>query len=697
MVKTRRVFVVTSNPERVPEFQRLLQHYGIEVRHANPYGYPTKRKGPRALLPLVEKLLNQTTENYWTKSVMYERVLLLLHGSTEHADAPGRSFVDGERVTVSASLTVWCQKNPKKSAETGVAVSLEVEEFVYSYEMDARIDLSKRDVEKPGVFNWDDVVVDPYSGLSYHEKKQLGFKVSPRDMMLSQYLQDHVHYRTRRVCRYNSLEATRAVEFGDGSQAVNFFTRNHYLFAPFPEKHGLCGVFKSVLNSGVFLRAAITRREFIYWLPGLNAGVPLVPKDDAIHEVTFQAHDLTHFLLPDLLFTGDHTPMYRRLYIVYRMLSEAVTLVFADMLFVEGLRRGGLEYDWAKRKIWPVFRDSGLDPFTTPCPEKVLGVFRTLLEANICYCLLGDDSKYREVLSRNLGKPIHEVPAALQDFKDKYMPFFVEDYRWTSQNYACMAEKSAEMARWWQMAAQIRQLLGQESGGPGARGLQTIAEFAEKIQATESMDGRSLVWAAFEEVFRTRVSPVFLDPEELETDSEKLLFASFGRYMMGQSILLARFSFLPESKACHAEIIRVLQEAKDKGGRLEIDAMQSLRCRFEEHVDLLMRRQLISADDALTFKEVCPLFDPCFASYDEPLSGYEQLQKVFQDILGDASPVRTGHEGGGTLQNCSQLDQLGKASMKPQKQTGKSYRRGPERGKQLRWVPKQRGPAEPAS
>ena len=40
-----------------------------------------------------------------------------------------------------------------------------------------------------------------------------------------------------------------------------------------------------VLNQGLVLRAALTRREFIYWLPGLNAGIPLVPKDDAIHEV----------------------------------------------------------------------------------------------------------------------------------------------------------------------------------------------------------------------------------------------------------------------------------------------------------------------------------------------------------------------------------------------------------------------------
>ncbi len=47
--------------------------------------------------------------------------------------------------------------------------------------------------------------------------------------------------------------------------------------------------------------------------------------------------------LPDLLFTGNDSPLHRRLYIIYRMLSEATTLVFADMLFVESLRRRGVE------------------------------------------------------------------------------------------------------------------------------------------------------------------------------------------------------------------------------------------------------------------------------------------------------------------------------------------------------------------
>ena len=56
-------------------------------------------------------------------------------------------------------------------------------------------------------------------------------------------------------------------------------------------------------------------------------------------------------------------------------------------------------------------------------------------------------------------------------------------------------------------------------------------------------------------------------------------------------------------------------------------------------MDLLLERQLITLDDAVTFKEVCPLFDPCFASYDEPLSHYEQLHQAAWKALDSCVPL----------------------------------------------------------
>ena len=48
------------------------------------------------------------------------------------------------------------------------------------------------------------------------------------------------------------------------------------------------------------------------------------------------------------------------------------------------------------------------------------------------------------------------------------MPFFVEDFRWTSQNYRSMAARGAELRRWWSLAEPIRELLQQGPQGQGA-------------------------------------------------------------------------------------------------------------------------------------------------------------------------------------------------------------------------------------
>ena len=74
------------------------------------------------------------------------------------------------------------------------------------------------------------------------------------------------------------------------------------------------------------------------------------------------------------LWSSSFRPIYtgpghlaRKVYIIYRMISEATTLVFADMLFVEtpGRCDADYEHNWAKRRIHPLFAATGVDPFST--------------------------------------------------------------------------------------------------------------------------------------------------------------------------------------------------------------------------------------------------------------------------------------------------------------------------------------------
>ena len=131
-----------------------------------------------------------------------------------------------------------------------------------------------------------------------------------------------------------------------------------------------------------------------------------------------------------------------------------------------------MRYDWSKRKIWPVFQACGLescwkntesfffgwesrgisnpgalacfleccyfskctklqeskslhdsnlfcfqpqDPFGAGSTEHFLKVFRCLLEANVSYCLLGDDTKYTKLLKTEM-EPVEST--CLKDFKE---------------------------------------------------------------------------------------------------------------------------------------------------------------------------------------------------------------------------------------------------------------------------------------
>ena len=117
----------------------------------------------------------------------------------------------------------------------------------------------------------------------------------------------------------------------------------------------------------------------------------------------------------------------------------------------------------AKRCIHPLFVATGLRPFEGD-RKHFFAAVQTLLEANVHYCLLGDDSKYVALIEQARGAALEGGTCqALDKFKAKFMPFFVEDYRWTSANFANMSQRGEEFARWWRLAQPVV-----EAAGPGS-------------------------------------------------------------------------------------------------------------------------------------------------------------------------------------------------------------------------------------
>eukprot|EP00811_Abedinium_folium_P032644 NODE_5673_length_1745_cov_4.501854.p1 GENE.NODE_5673_length_1745_cov_4.501854~~NODE_5673_length_1745_cov_4.501854.p1 ORF type:complete len:485 (+),score=183.86 NODE_5673_length_1745_cov_4.501854:54-1457(+) len=464
---------------------------------------------------------------------------------------------------------------------------------------------------------------------------------------------DRMHYRTRKdtsFIRNGFAEVAETRSVLDAHSVGAYVKQEKHMNNAAAVASGLRDVFVAVANHGAFFRAAHTRREVNYWLPGLNAGIPFVAKKDPIHEITFASHDFGHFLIPDLIYTGGTSCNGRRIYILYRMMSEATTLVFADMLFVETLVRSGYEYDWTSRQIHPLFKATGLNPFDAGTRTAFFENFRMLLEANVAYCLLGDDSKFLDLIRANGALDTRKdgddadgpltYSTALENFKAKYMPFFVEDYRWTSANHANMASNHGDYKRWWELVTPLVEASGISGATASGIGLETVEMFMAAIGVEDDDDTASvptpqLIGRIFDRVFNTRIKPVLevrdgplaLDPPDVRRTR------AFVRYIIGQSIIFARFAFVPEAAAYSEKVLGHVARRARGGGTLSEAEIAAVRALYAQFLRTLQAKSFLTPDDVENFKQICPLFDPVFVFYDESKAFYAELSEVQAQIL----------------------------------------------------------------
>jgi hypothetical protein len=440
---------------------------------------------------------------------------------------------------------------------------------------------------------------------TYAELDQLQMKNTSQGLAVSKFICEEVYYPSPINLNFNPQEQQRSVDFRN--DPANFLNKNIYFNNSYAINYGLTNLFHTVLNKGIFFRSAKNRREKNYWCPALNAGIPLVPKRDVIHEVTYMAHDFGHFLIPDLLYTGNHSAQTQQIYIAYRMMSEAFTLVLADMIFVDSLKKSGFEYDYTRRRIYPLFEEFNID---LTRKESYLSNVENMLRASVYYCLKGDDTNFI-----NLSYKHRKNADNLNNFKQKYMKFFCEDFKWTKTNYKYFQSKSDEIKKWWELVAPLRSMAKLD--------LETVEEFSSNIQD-------DLIDDIFNVLF-SRVSVVLLkQPVEIDIFEKRKKFAFF-KYMMGQMMIFVRYeNVVRESKAFQRIMMNYLCNIKENISHDDIDFCRNT---FSEYVDILLDKNLINQDDALTFKEVFPVFEPSFAFYDEKTDFYKDLSSVAYDSI----------------------------------------------------------------
>lgn len=502
----------------------------------------------------------------------------VIREQTSLVDLESFKAIDGEPKDMALLLNRSALLTWRSSDVDGVPMTMKS----YDASVEGFIDVSAR---SPGedVFGWDDVFIPFDSGISLHDMKERRIKTSARQLNIGRFLADHVHFASRLDMRFFPMNQDRTFEFT--SKAFDFVTSNPLIAAGTSGTY-LENILGHVLRSGVFFRSASNRKEKNYWLPGLNAGIPLTEKKDPVHEITFLFHDLMHFQLPDLI-PDNGGSIARNVYVTHRIMGEALTLVLADMIFVDNMRRNGIEYDFSKRLIYPLYQSMEVG--------TSLADLRAIVKAMALYAVRGDDHLLRALL-----KPGEEAEKALEAFKGKYGRFFEEDLRWTEHNFDQFASQTDYINRW------LDDVVGRDN--LAANGLETITSFA--LGLDDRSGEKDLFDAIFELVFDrivTRNATTAADCTASVSTSN-----AFKRYMIGQLSIFARFADVLDAPAIRNKLMSMVASPLELTDA-DIAGMTGL---YEAYVRMLERRNLIDHSDALTYRSVHPVFPPFYVFYD---------------------------------------------------------------------------------
>lgn len=450
----------------------------------------------------------------------------------------------------------------------------------WTAEVSGTIDFSRRTTETLGDqerFDWDDIfVVDKLGKTILEVRKITGSKVSARDLALAQCVEQYFKYSQRRDLFHRPLRLSHSLTF-------DYATITRTIMKPFQYNRAFCKFGLSVLNSGVFLRSAKDRREALYWCPGLNAGIPLVSKKhDPAHENTFAVHDVIHFLLPDLVPDGNTSKLAQLTYVSYRLCSEIIALIMADMIYVSGLK----EYPTSsERKIYPVFQQFGQN-------QKELS---KILDGGFYYMFYNDLTIWRQ-LSQG-----QDADSVLDDFRQKYDNFVALDLWWTLQNWQQLAAKSQVLRSWWN---DIKLVTENISG---------VTDFIK----THSLDNEKSVHGVIQKIFevmKNKIMTIWKDDSLITLDKSRGLTNAFKNYMAGQLLVFYE-------KKIHetADYRKTLIKSLSLLDKVTNENINDFRCYYNKYLLLLVEKRMISPDDQVLFSNFYPIFEAFSVNYNKKL------------------------------------------------------------------------------
>lgn len=552
-----KVFIITSSHKKEVELSRYFKNIGIKTT------------------PLLSK------NDFDEKRIEEQDIILLISEQTQLLSKESNELADlNVFQEVVHNSTVYSTLIKKQNGK----ITKEMKEYKAS--VNGILSPSQKTSRKD-IYNWDDIFISEKSMIPYQEMKDKGIKNSARDLAFSYFISDMEHifkFENKVNLNFNKSNINEVISFEPFIQ--NLLKNNPY--------YKLCesnmffkNILSNIIEQGIFFRRSADRSQRNYWLPGLNAGIPLTPKKDAIHEATFMFHDIMHFIYPDLIIT-DNSKESKNKYIIARMMSEAFTIVLADMFFISLLDDENIEYDFNKRKIYPLFKEMKFDVSLNNI-DKI----KELLWANTCFALLGEEDHLKSLIKKD---------CLFEDYKNKYQRFFQEDYKWTDKNYNNIVKNNLINKEWYEKMSEHF---------PGL--ICSALDYAPEFNISLSLKEQVLI--IFEEMFNKLIC--FAKKENNEKNPLK---TAFTRYMMGQMNIFYKYDTIYN----HIFIEELIKSTLSIENEKDIEKAKNV---YNLYLKKLVCMDLITTYDYERYKSIFPVFEPFYVFYES------KKEESFNDIL----------------------------------------------------------------
>lgn len=339
---------------------------------------------------------------------------------------------------------------------------------------------------------------------------------------------------------------------------------------------------------GLFLKVGSQANQRAYWNSTLNGGLPVFKKSDPIHEGTFMLHDLFHFIPTDpLLGKNEPDEAHKATYIAHRLLSEASTLVQADMVAVADADLSKQGYDISKRKIFPVY-ESILKANGNKKPNS-----DKLLAANAYFCFTGD------TLGFELMGASEEV---LIEYRTKYETIFRDDFLWNLQNYEAMEAElcSNPLMHEYYMWIDTN------------TDLPTLDEHTASVVTAEGSIDISKLLSLFRADFTSALN------YRLPIDDSKRLELAYQKYLAGQRVIFARFNYSVPSDEFKERFDQVYSKLRNAQSEEEI-SLHGKRANqiVDQYLLELAKKDILLPHEEAMYQFAAPLYPVKFVNYEK--------------------------------------------------------------------------------